>query len=85
MHTYLICGLSVIWRDTESLVLTRALQTSIVPYLIMETSQNVLLFTCRGDISVPDAAKPSHLVAGHALNIQFFVIQSCDVLSSLPL
>lgn len=50
----------------------------------MERSQNVAICTCLEDISVPDAAKPSHLMAGHALNIQVFVILSCDVLSSLP-
>lgn len=84
MHTYWY-GVSLIWRDAKSLVLARALRTSIVPYLIMETSQNVPLCTRRGDVAAPDAAKLPHLMAGRALNIQFFVIQSCDVLSSLPL
>lgn len=42
MHMYLIWSVFVIWRDAESLVLTRALWISIVPYLIMEISKMCL-------------------------------------------
>lgn len=87
MHTdahRLIWGHSVIQGDNESLVLTRALWMSIVACLIMATSQSLSLCTRHGDVLTPTVTKPAHLMAGHALNIQVFVMHICEVVSSLP-
>lgn len=42
MHIYLVWSVIMIWSNAESLVLTRALWISIVPYLITETSKMCL-------------------------------------------
>lgn len=76
MHTYLIWGFFALWGHAETPVLATALQTSVVPNHVTGTSQNVPPpVQCHGESSVHDAAKPSHPMAGRALNAQLFVAE----------